>query len=105
MKSINFEFLRPFRPELVALGEMAGAYTYADPGSALVKLRNFAELLVTNIYRKMALPLPIQGNLNDLLNQVAFKQSISTVILNKLHSLRVHGNKAAHGEKASSSKS
>jgi type I restriction enzyme, R subunit len=103
MKSINFEFLRPCRPELVATGEMAEAYTYADPGSALVKLRNFAELLVTNIYREMALPAPIKGNLNDLLNETAFKTAIPPVIVSKLHSLRIQGNKAAHGDKVSSS--
>ena len=35
----------------------------------------------------------------DLLNGHGFKAAVPPVIVNKLHSLRVHGNRAAHGEK------
>ena len=42
MKSHNFEFLRSDWKELAELGGFAEAYAYADPASALVKLRLFA---------------------------------------------------------------
>jgi type I restriction enzyme R subunit len=103
MKSVNFEFFRPHKPELASLGGLAEAYSHADPQSALVKLRTFAEILVSSIYRELTFPEPIQGNLYDLLNETTFKNSVPSVILNKLHSLRVHGNKAAHGDKSTTS--
>jgi hypothetical protein len=45
MKSANFEILRKGWPELAELGGFAEAYAHADPASALVKLRLFAENL------------------------------------------------------------
>src|SRR5262245_5869803 len=102
MQSVNFEFLRPYKPELASIGGLAEAYAYPDPESALVKLRNFAEILVSSIYNELSLPTPIQANLYDLLNETSFKKSVPPVVINKLHSLRVHGNKAAHGDKSSS---
>src|SRR5438270_447543 len=45
MISTNFEFLRPVWPELAGLGGFAESYARPDPVAALVKLRNFGELL------------------------------------------------------------
>ncbi len=99
MKSINFEFLRDSWADLAALGGFAESYAHTDPQSALVKMRMFAERLVGGIYRQLGLPAPLQPNFIDLLNNDAFKEVVPKVVLDKLHAVRIHGNKAAHGEK------
>lgn len=101
-QSINFEFLRAERGELADIGAFAETYVYSDPPSSLVKLRLFAEVFVSNLYDRWKLPRPFQANLNDLLNEVCFKQSVPSVILNKIHFLRKVGNNAAHANKGTS---
>lgn len=102
MNSRNFEILRAAWPELAALGGFAESYAHTDPASALVKLRLFAENFTKDIYRDLALPKPEQATLVDLLTNQSFAAITPTVILDKLHALRIHGNKAAHGEPATS---
>ncbi|APR75150.1 Hypothetical protein A7982_00496 [Minicystis rosea] len=46
----------------------AEAYAWADPQSALFKLRNFTERVTAFIYVTCRLPRPFNANLNDLLN-------------------------------------
>jgi len=101
MKSINFEMLRPNWPDLASLGGFAEQYALPDPSSSLVKLRSFAEVMVQIIYRQLQLPKPDQPNLIDLLNSGGFVGFTLKVILDKLHAIRIHGNKAAHGETGS----
>lgn len=98
MKSANFEILRNNWPELASLGGFAESYAHADPASALVKLRLFGENLTKDIYRDLRLPKPQQATFVDLLQNDAFKAITPKVVLDKLHVLRMHGNKAAHGE-------
>ncbi|WP_299627614.1 DEAD/DEAH box helicase family protein [uncultured Tateyamaria sp.] len=98
MKSLNFELLRQGWPELAGLGAFAESYAHADPASALVKLRLFAENLTKDIYRELRLPKPDLPTFVDLLKNDAFIAITPKVVLDKLHALRMHGNKAAHGE-------
>lgn len=100
MKSENFEFLRERWPELASLGGFAESYTYTDPTSALVKLRLLAENLTRDVYSELAFPKPPRSNFINLLEESTFSAFIPKVLLNKLHALRIHGNKAAHGETA-----
>lgn len=100
MKSRNFEILREGWPELAALGGFAEAYAHDDPASALVKLRLFAENLTKDIYRDLGLPKPEHATFVDLLGNSSFAAITPKVVLDKLHALRIHGNKAAHGEPA-----
>lgn len=100
MKSANFEMLRGKWPELADLGGFAEAYAHADPASALVKLRLYAENLTRDIYRDHQLPKPDLATFVDLLNGQAFTAITPKTVLDKLHALRVYGNKAAHGEEA-----
>jgi type I restriction enzyme R subunit len=100
MKSRNFEILRGAWPELAALGGFAEAYAHDDPASALVKLRLFAENLTKDIYRDLGLPKPEHATFVDLLGNSSFVAITPKVVLDKLHALRIHGNKAAHGEPA-----
>jgi type I restriction enzyme R subunit len=96
-KSLNFEFLTGHRHELAALGAFAERYAHDDPSSALVKLRTYAEQVVQGIYQQHGLPKPIQPDLIGLLNNDSFRAIVPAVVLDKLHMLRINGNKAAHG--------
>ncbi len=98
MHSKNFEFLRPTWEELADLGAFAEQYANPDPQSAVAKLRTYAEQIVLFIYHKHGLPKPYQPNLNDLLTAATFVQAVPRVIVSKLHTLRIQGNKGAHGE-------
>ena len=100
MKSANFELLRGRWPELASLGGFAEAYAHHDPASALVKLRLFGENMTKDIYRDLRLPKPDQSNFVDLLQNQSFSAITPKVVLDKLHALRIHGNKAAHGDQA-----
>ena len=102
MNSQNFEFIRKKWPELASLGGFAEAYAYTDPTSSLVKLRAFAEYLTKDIYADLNLPKPIRATFIDLLNESAFRTVAPKVILDKLHAIRMQGNKAAHGESVKS---
>lgn len=98
MQSKNFEFLRPTWADLADIGAIAEQYAHPDPQSAVAKLRTFAEQIVLFIYHKHGLPKPYQPNLNDLLTATTFIQTVPRVVVSKLHTLRIQGNKGAHGE-------
>lgn len=98
MTSKNFEFLRANWEDLATLGAFAERYAHPDPTGAAVKLRNYAEQVVQFIYHRHGLPRPYQNNLNDLLINESFLQAVPRVVVSKLHSLRVQGNRAAHNE-------
>ncbi len=101
MKSLNFEILRNRWPELADLGGFAEKYTSQDPSSALVKLRSFAEVITSDIYDAMGLARPELASFYDLLNDMSFKEVVPSVVVDKLHGIRINGNKAAHGDSIS----
>ncbi|AQA20227.1 restriction endonuclease subunit R [Halioglobus japonicus] len=103
MKSINFELIRPYREELADLGGLAEFHLYVDPGSALVKLRSFAEYVVKDIYVQERLPKLHRPQLIDLMKNDAFMEVVDRSLLNHLHYLRIQGNGPAHGEPAETS--
>jgi len=98
MQSRNFEFLRDHWSELASLGGFAEQYCVDDPESALVKMRAFAERSVGIVYEELALPRAPMSNFMDLLSNDAFKSVTPKVVIDKFHAIRIHGNKAAHGE-------
>jgi len=99
MNSVNFEFLRPKWKELALLGGFAEQYVGPDPSSAAVKLRAFAEQTVEFIWTSARLPKAVPlANLHEKLTSEQFKTAVPQVVVSKLHALRIHGNKAAHGE-------
>lgn len=99
MQSLNFEFLREKNPELAELAGFAERYSYSDPASALVKLRTFAEYMVSAIFSHYGFSRPYGAQFIDLLGDDSFKHAIPSVVISKLHVLRINGNKAAHGTK------
>ncbi len=98
MQSVNFEMLRSRWPELANLGAMAEKYVHSDPESCLVKLRNYLELSVRWLYREEKLPEGYRASIYDLLSSDVFKSVIPKPITMKMDVLRIHGNRAAHGD-------
>lgn len=88
IKSLNFEPLRRSYPELANMGGYAENYAYADPESALVKLRNFAERIVDVLYLRLRLPRAPQSNFVDLLNNESFRLVADKLVQDKLHLIR-----------------
>ncbi|MGZ8160813.1 MAG: DEAD/DEAH box helicase family protein [Methylobacter sp.] len=99
MQSQNFEFLRGTWPELASLAGFAEHYAQIDPQSALTKLRNFAERSVGIVYARLDLPKAPCAKFMEQLSSDVFEAVTPKVVIDKLHALRIHGNKAAHGDK------
>lgn len=97
MKSLNFEFIRSRWPELAGLGGFAETYAHTDPKGSLAKLRQFGEELTKWIYHEVPLPIPVRANQIELLEAQPFVDVTPRVILSKLHTLRIEGNRAVHG--------
>lgn len=102
MESLNFEHLRSRWPSLASLGGFAEQYVHVDPESAVVKLRSFAEGCVAIVYDDAGLPKVPMSNFIDLLANDVLKAVVPSPVIDKLHALRIHGNKAAHGDKVTS---
>lgn len=99
IKSLNFEFLRNGWPQLTELGGFAERYLDTDPQSACTKMRLFAEEMTRGLYRLLGLERLPEASFMDLLTGGEFRARIPSVILDKLHTVRIRGNKAAHGSK------
>lgn len=99
LNSKNFEFLRGTNPDLAELGGFAEHYAYTDPAGALFKLRLFGETLVSSFYAHHGIERPPGANFLELLKNHTFVDAVPKVVLDKLHSIRITGNQAAHGTK------
>jgi type I restriction enzyme R subunit len=97
MKSLNFEFLRQENDVLANLGGLAEAVLFVDPGSALTRLRGFAEELTKAIYKEERLPRLPQASFYDLVKNPVFVDCVSKPLVHQINYLRIQGNDTAHG--------
>lgn len=97
MKSINFEFLRPENETLANLAGLAEAVLFVDPGSALTRLRAFAEEITKSIYKEEILPRVPQASFFDLVKDPVFKDCVHPSLIHQVNFLRKQGNETAHG--------
>jgi len=97
MKSTNFQLLKKRWPQLYEHASFSEQYVYSDAHTAIVKLRCFAEQLVGVLYRELNLPCERNDGFFEKLNSNIFVELIDENILEKLHAIRMLGNKAAHG--------
>lgn len=97
MKSVNFEFLRPGNELLANLAGLAEAVLHIDPGSALTRLRSFAEELTKAIYKEELLPRMPQSGFYDLVKNSVFTDCVSKSLVYQINFLRIQGNDTAHG--------
>jgi len=98
MTSKNFQLLRARWPQLCGHAEFAEQYVHADPHTSIMKLRCFAEQLVGILYRELDLPCDRNDGFFDKLTSNVFLEVVDEGILQKLHAIRMLGNKAAHGK-------
>lgn len=97
MKSVNFEFLRPGNELLANLAGLAEAVLHVDPGSALTRLRSFAEEMTKAIYKHETLPRVPQATFYELVKDPVFVDCVSKPLVYQLNFLRIQGNDTAHG--------
>lgn len=97
MHSENFQPLQSRWPQLYEHASLAERYVFSDPHTAVVKLRCFIENLVGTLYRELQLPCEPNASLFERLQSDAFLTIVPPVIVQKLHAIRMVGNKAAHG--------
>jgi type I restriction enzyme R subunit len=97
MKSTNFEFLRPQNDVLANIGGLAEAVLHIDPGSALTRLRGFAEELTKTIYKEERLPRLPQSSFYELIKNPVFEECVSKALIHQINFLRIQGNDTAHG--------
>lgn len=97
MKSTNFEFLRPENDNLANLAALAEAVAFIDPGSALTRLRGFAEEVTKAIYKEEKLPRLPQATFYELIKSSVFESCVNKSLIHQINFLRVQGNETAHG--------
>ncbi len=97
MQSNNFQPLKTRWPQLYEHASFAERYVYSDPHTATIKLRCFAETLVGILYRELNLPSEPADGFFEKLNAQFFQDIVGVFVVQKLHAIRVLGNKAAHG--------
>jgi hypothetical protein len=93
----NFRLLQPHWPSLYEHARFAESYAYSDPQTAVIKLRCFAEVLVGIIFQDLRLPSEPGDGFFEKLKSPNFQDLVGPAILQKLHAVRLLGNKAAHG--------
>ena len=96
MKKDNFVFLADQWKDLASFATQAEWYIFSDPQSCLLKLRLFSESLVGYLYRDLNISVEKNWTYFEKLTNDEFQTVINDNILNKLHAIRIKGNKAAH---------
>lgn len=97
MNSNNFQPLKARWPQLYQHAVFAEQYAHTDPHTVAVKLRCFAEALVGFLYRELRLPSEPSEGFFEKLKSTSFQDAVGEAVVQKLHALRLLGNKAAHG--------
>jgi len=94
--SSNFEFLARHDRRLASLGAFAERYFKEDPGTCLVKLRQFGELLAQLAAKNFQVALLAQESQIDVLRRLEYERAIPGEELACFHRLRKAGNVATH---------
>ena len=94
--SPNFAFLMKYDKVLVRHAALAERYVFDDPDSALIKLRQFGELLAQHAAAYTGVAVEEHESQRDLIDKLWERQIISSQASQLFHSLRKAGNEAAH---------
>lgn len=97
--SLNFDFLSKHDTQLVRLGGLAEHYFKGDPSTALIKLRQFGELLAQLTAARAGLLSAPEEPQADLLRRLKFERIVPPSVSDLFHQLRVAGNRATHHNK------
>ncbi|MCA9041095.1 MAG: DEAD/DEAH box helicase family protein, partial [Planctomycetaceae bacterium] len=96
LHSPNFSFLEKYNKILVRHAALAERYLFDDSNSALIKLRQFGELLAEHCAAYTAIPVNERENFNDVINKLWNANVIDEQVSQLFHGLRKAGNIAAH---------
>lgn len=94
--SPNFRFLEEAHPHLVALAAMAERYFSDDPSTALIKLRQFGELLARESAAQAGLEVEPGRAFADILGDLQRAGLLPPLIRTLFHELRIETNAALH---------
>src|SRR5919206_5039670 len=94
--SPNFAFLMKYDEVLVRHAVLAERYVFDDPNSALIKLRQFGELLAQHAATYTGVAVEAHESQHELLNRLLDRQIINVQVSQLFHGLRKAGNQAAH---------
>jgi type I restriction enzyme R subunit len=97
--SINFGFLKPHDERLVMLGALAERYFRDDPSTAIVKLRQFSELLAKLTAAHHAVYRDERETFEETLRRLSYERLIPKEAADLFHTLRKMGNSAVHEAK------
>ena len=95
MAQSNFDFLQAY-PTLFTLASNAEKYFWHDPNTALIKTRQFAELIAKTIAVHYRIAEGNSLTQNDLLRKFKYDLDLDQDILTLFHYLRKQGNDATH---------
>jgi type I restriction enzyme R subunit len=103
VQTTNFGFLSVHDAKLVQLGTLAKRYFHHDPGTAIFKLRQLAELLSKTIAAGHAPYLGERETFEETLRGLSYKRAAPREVTDVFHALRKAGNKTAHETRGSHS--
>jgi type I restriction enzyme R subunit len=95
----NFSFLEANSPQLAKLGRLAERYFADDPPTALVKLRQFAEITAKEVAARQALLPDGRASFDDILRILRARSIFQREIADLFYHLKRTGNDAAHEDK------
>lgn len=95
----NFAFLGVYDKQLATLGGLAEQYFRDDPSTAIVKLRQFAELTAKMIAARHGAYRDERETFDDTLRRLAYDRIIPREVADIFHALRKSGNAAVHEAK------
>jgi type I restriction enzyme R subunit len=101
MRSANFGFLGAHDAQLVTLASLAERYFRDDPSTAIVKLRQFAELMAKLIAARHAVYRDMGETFEETLRRLSFERILPKEAADLFHALRKAGNVAVHEIKGS----
>jgi type I restriction enzyme R subunit len=94
--SLNFTFLADHDARLDQLGALAERYFRDDPTTAIMKLRQFAELLCKLVAARHALYRDERDTFEETLRRLSFERVMPKEAADVFHALRKLGNAAVH---------
>ena len=95
----NFEFLKDVEPHvLYRIAYLAETYLYTDPNGCLMKLRQFAEVMVNEVFQIEHIVLPHDNNQANRISVLKREGIIEHQLGSILNQLRQRGNEAAHAD-------
>lgn len=92
----NFNFLEEEFPLLFNLGQSAEYNLHTDPGTALIKLRQFAEHLTELIYDTIGMEFPVDNRFQARIQKLSYEKVLPENVKDFFYNVRIKGNAANH---------